>query len=196
MNSLFIDTTGKYLTLILESNNIVLGHYHLDGERKHTELTVPTIKKLLDEQHLKLKDLTALYLTMGPGSYTGIRVPITIAKILKTINPDFKVYTINSLLYQAGLDNCISMIDAKGGQFYFAIYQNGQEIIPIQLLTLENCREISQQFSGYEIREDLLEFDYLNNYLNLKPYFILNETVDDLIPLYFKKAVESNETNR
>ncbi|WP_425379589.1 tRNA (adenosine(37)-N6)-threonylcarbamoyltransferase complex dimerization subunit type 1 TsaB [Spiroplasma endosymbiont of Stenodema calcarata] len=189
MINLFIDTSTDFLTLILEQDNKVLGKVHQNNARRHTEETLPAISKLLKEHHLKLKDVNHFYLTEGPGSYTGIRIPMTIVKTVKVINPAVKVLVINTLLYQAGLENVVSMLDARGGQRYFAVLSNGQEVIPSQIIDYETCLEISKQFPGYQFRSDLQDIDFVNNYQMLKPLFHLVPDIFMLEPRYIKKAL-------
>ncbi|WHQ37540.1 tRNA (adenosine(37)-N6)-threonylcarbamoyltransferase complex dimerization subunit type 1 TsaB [Spiroplasma sp. SV19] len=189
MLNLFIDTSTTFLTLILEQDNKILGHVHQNNARRHTEETLPVINELLAKYHFKLKDVNHFYLTAGPGSYTGIRVPMTIVKTIKIINPTVQVSIINTLLYQAGLDNVVSILDARGGQRYFAVLSNGQEIIPSQVIDYETCLEISKQFPGYQFRSDLQEIDLCQNYQALKNHFHLVDDIFVLEPRYIKKAL-------
>ncbi|WP_338963697.1 MULTISPECIES: tRNA (adenosine(37)-N6)-threonylcarbamoyltransferase complex dimerization subunit type 1 TsaB [unclassified Spiroplasma] len=188
MLNLFIDTSTDFLILILEQDEQVLGHVHQNNARRHTEETLPAINKLLATYHFQLKDVNHFYLTTGPGSYTGLRIPMTIVKTIKIINPDVKVSVINTLLYQAGFDSVVSMLDARGGQRYFAVISNGQEIIPSQVVDYETCLEISKQFPGYQFRSDLQEIDPVQNYQLLKNHFHLVDDIFALEPRYIKKA--------
>lgn len=188
MINLFIDTSTDLLTLILEQDEQVLGQVHQNNARRHTEETLPAINKLLTTHHLQLKDVNHFHLTTGPGSYSGIRIPITIVKTIKIINPNVKVSVINTLLYQAGFDNVVSMLDARGGQRYFAVISNGEEIIPCQVVNYETCLEITKQFPGYQFRSDLQEINPVQNYQILKHHFHLVDDIFDLEPHYIKKA--------
>ncbi|WP_424526093.1 tRNA (adenosine(37)-N6)-threonylcarbamoyltransferase complex dimerization subunit type 1 TsaB [Spiroplasma endosymbiont of Glossina fuscipes fuscipes] len=189
MLNLFIDTSTDFLTLILARDEQVLGQVHQNNARRHTEETLPAINKLLATYNLQLKDVNHFYLTVGPGSYTGIRIPMTIVKTIKIINPVVKVFVINTLLYQAGLDNVVSMLDARGGQRYFAVISNGQEVIPSQVIDYETCLEISKQFPGYQFRCDLQDINPVQNYQLLKNHFELVDDIFVLEPRYIKKAL-------
>ncbi|WP_368487111.1 tRNA (adenosine(37)-N6)-threonylcarbamoyltransferase complex dimerization subunit type 1 TsaB [Spiroplasma sp. DGKH1] len=192
MLNLFIDTASKYLTLILEQDDQLIDHLHIIGERKHTEQTIPAINALLAKHHYKLKNVNNFYLTKGPGSYTGVRVGVTIAKTIKTINPLVKVYLITSLLYQVGRIDAVSLLDAKGGKFYFAVVSKGNEVIPSQVLDEPTILEIAKQYPEFPIIKNQLDdpqFDYLNNYFNLKNKFELIKDINEIKPLYLKKAV-------
>ncbi|APE75149.1 tRNA (adenosine(37)-N6)-threonylcarbamoyltransferase complex dimerization subunit type 1 TsaB [Spiroplasma citri] len=187
MLNLFIDTSTDFLILILEQKQKIIGQVHENHTRRHTEATLPVIKQLLSAYQLKLKDINNFYLTTGPGSYTGVRIPMTIVKTIKIINSAINVYTINTLLYQAGLDNVVSMLDARVGKRYFAVISNGTEVIPGQVLDYETCIEITKQFPGYEFRYNLQEIDFVQNYLVLKDHFKLVTDIFALEPQYLKK---------
>ncbi|WP_374696602.1 tRNA (adenosine(37)-N6)-threonylcarbamoyltransferase complex dimerization subunit type 1 TsaB [Spiroplasma endosymbiont of Polydrusus formosus] len=187
MLNIFIDTSTDFLILILEQNEKIIGQVHHNNARRHTETTLSTIMKLLSEHKLKLQDINNFYLTSGPGSYTGVRIPMTIVKTIKVINSVVKVYTINTLIYQAGLDNVISTLDARGEKYYFAVVSNGTEVIPSQLLDYETCLDIIKQFPGYEFRCDLQIVDLGQNYLALKKHFRLVDDMTTLEPQYLKK---------
>ncbi|UZQ31128.1 MAG: tRNA (adenosine(37)-N6)-threonylcarbamoyltransferase complex dimerization subunit type 1 TsaB [Spiroplasma phoeniceum] len=187
MLNLFIDTSTDFLILILEKEQKIIGQVHQNHARRHTEATLPTITQLLGQHQLKLKDINNFYLTTGPGSYTGVRIPMTIVKTVKVINPAINVYTINTLLYQAGLDNVVSTLDARSGKRYFAVISNVVEVIPRQVIDYETCIEITKQFPVYEFRYDLQEIDFVQNYLVLKKHFTLVEDIFALEPQYLKK---------
>lgn len=187
MLNLFIDTSTDFLILILEKNNKIIGKIYQNNMRCHIEKTLPTIKKLLNFNKLKLKDINNFYLTIGPGSYTGIRIPIIIIKTIKIINNIINVYVINTLIYQAGLDNVISMIDAKGGKWYFAVINDGVEIIKSQLFDYKICLKIINKFPNYKIRCDLRKINFIKNFIVLKKHFKLVKNILYLEPKYLKK---------
>lgn len=186
MINLLIDTTNKYLILILEINDKVVDRVKIIGERIHTEQTNDQIDILLANNNLALSEVNNFYVVVGPGSYTGVRVGLTIVKTIKTINPKIKVYTINSLLFQAADKKVVSMLDAKSDKVYFAIYDNKNETIALQLLDNQTAVEIAEQFTDFEIIKDYENIYEIYNYLALKSSFTLIEDVNYLNPIYLK----------
>ena len=82
MNVLFIDTTN---------NNEVTVGLKIDGKEfitkkpldtRKAQVVLPMIEELLKELQLNLKDITAIEVNPGPGSFTGIRVGLSIANTL------------------------------------------------------------------------------------------------------------------
>ncbi len=187
--NLFMDTSNNTLILILEQENKIVDSLYLQNQNKISDIALEELQKILQKNGLNLKDITNIYLTKGPGSYTGVRVAVTIAKTLKTINNSFKVYLISSLFFQAGLDSAVSILDAKGGKVYIGIYDNGICIIQDQLIPLEILEDFIENFQKFVIKKDYLDLDYVSSYLKLKHLFEEATDVEQIEPLYIKSFI-------
>lgn len=82
MNTLFIDTS--------DNKEIIVG-LRIDGKEqvskqkiglKKTQITLPMIEKLLNQNSIDLKDINQIMVNTGPGSFTGLRVGMSIANTL------------------------------------------------------------------------------------------------------------------
>ena len=124
---LSIDTTTKKASVaIFKDKKIILNE--IDNEITHSEKLLPLIDKTLKDSNSKLSDVDCLALTIGPGSFTGIRIGIaTIKAIAKVINK--KIFGITSLeLLALGFINTshkyiLSTLDAKHNRVYFELYE-------------------------------------------------------------------------
>lgn len=78
---LTIDTSKQEETTValLSKNKQVAT---LTEKKVNTQLVLPLIEKMLAEQHMKLSDITEIEVNIGPGSFTGLRVGITVATTL------------------------------------------------------------------------------------------------------------------
>ena len=81
-NWLVIDTAGRIGRVGLVRGDAVVGTAALDAARRHARDLTPAVGGLLDAARLKPADLTGVIVSIGPGSYTGLRVGITAAKAL------------------------------------------------------------------------------------------------------------------
>ncbi|QEH61496.1 tRNA threonylcarbamoyladenosine biosynthesis protein TsaB [Spiroplasma chinense] len=187
--NLFIDTTNNNLILILENKNQIIDSVYKTNQMRISDIVMDELKNMLDKNNLKIKEIDSVYCSNGPGSYTGVRVGITIAKTLKILNPSLKVFTLSSLAFQAGNDNVISLLDAKGKKFYIGIYESGVCKIADQLIPEDYLEEFKDQFGDFEIRSDYKDIDYINNYLSLKEKFELNDDVEKIEPIYIKNFI-------
>ena len=137
MYSLVIDTSTKYLYIALVKDNEILGEKVFEGSRNHAGNSVYQIDLLLKEHNLKTSDLDSVYCGYGPGSYTGVRISVTIAKMLASFS-DINLYGISSLfLAGSGYDNTnvAVMFDARRGNSFCACY--GENLIEDKLRSNE-----------------------------------------------------------
>ena len=137
MNSLIIDTSTKYLYIALVNDDKVLAERIFEGSKNHAGNSVYQIDLLLKEFGLKTSDLDNVYCGYGPGSYTGVRISVTIAKMLASFS-DINLYATSSLyLAGSGYDNknVAVMFDARRGNSFCACF--GGNIIPDKLRSNE-----------------------------------------------------------
>ncbi len=124
MINLILDTSTKYLYIALVKDEVILGEKLFEGSKNHAGNSVYQIDLLLKEHNLKVIDLDNVYCGYGPGSYTGVRISVTIAKMLASF-ANVNLYGISSL-YLAGSgydnENVAVMFDARRGNSFSACY--------------------------------------------------------------------------
>ncbi|ABC01572.1 tRNA (adenosine(37)-N6)-threonylcarbamoyltransferase complex dimerization subunit type 1 TsaB [Mycoplasma capricolum] len=186
--NLFIDTTNWKLIYILEKDDQIIDSLIILNNKKLSDIAILKLNEFLLKNKLTIKDLKAFYLTIGPGSYTGVRVGLTIVKTLKVLNNNFEVFIINSLLYQAGLNNVISCIDARSNKYYISVYNNAKQLLDISLIEQNQIDDLLFKYKDFELVNDY-EFDYIKHYLDLKKFFINIKDDNQLNPLYIKSFI-------
>lgn len=132
MTSLFIDTSTKFITLSIIKDNKQCYFFH---EKVFEELSVkilPLISDALKQCNLKAHDINKIYIVTGPGSFTGIRIGLTIFKVIAwTLKID--IVPISSLELIASTktdtDYIVPCIDARRGNCYIAIYNENLDMI-------------------------------------------------------------------
>ncbi|AXK50838.1 tRNA (adenosine(37)-N6)-threonylcarbamoyltransferase complex dimerization subunit type 1 TsaB [Spiroplasma alleghenense] len=186
---LFIDTCNNNLVFLLIQNNKIIDEIILKDNKRISDIFQSNLDDLLKRNSVKLKEIKSIYITKGPGSYTGVRIGLTMGKTLFCINPVVKIFTISSLLFQAGLKNVISILDARSQKSYFGVYENGVSIIEDQILPNETVEDISKSFEGFLIVQDQIDLDYASNFLELKTKFKLVTKAEELNPNYIKNFI-------
>lgn len=184
MYKLYLDSSGAILTIVVTKDNQILETYSKPAFQKQTELALKTIDEILKKIKISLKDIDEMMITNGPGSFTGVRVAITFAKTLSVLNPKIKIFTINSLLLQAGLKKAISVISGYNNKSYLAVYDQGKEIITTQLVTEDAKQGIISDLQGYMVVSDFQNVDIAANFLSLQGEAKAINNIEDLQPLY------------
>ena len=154
MIQLFIDTATSRLIVGIYKDNKEL---YLENVEAHNDLSskvLPTIKRICDELEIKINDVDEIYVVNGPGSFTGIRVGITIAKTLAwSLNK--KIYTVSELQLQASgvkTKYIVPMIDARRGYVYAGVYnKNLKSIIKDQYIKLEELKDLLKEYDKNDL---------------------------------------------
>ena len=100
MYSLFIDTHDKNVIVVLFKDGSVFKIKNISSNNKHSQVTLPTIRDILNEANIKVKDLNEILVVNGPGSFTGERIAVTIAKTI-AYGLNIPIKTIDSLSIMA-----------------------------------------------------------------------------------------------
>lgn len=132
MIALFIDTSISFPTISILEDNKVLFNFCDEIKSDMSSKILPIIDKGLTENNIALRDVEKIFVVTGPGSFTGIRIGVTIAKTIAwTLNK--KLIPISSLEYMATTNtnkkHLIPMIDARRGNVFAGIYNNKLECI-------------------------------------------------------------------
>ena len=128
---IYIETSTALCSTALSRGGEIIAARSND-ERKHASLTAPFIKEMLDEHGLGVSDCDAVCVSMGPGSYTGLRVGVSTAKGLcfGAGIPMIGVGSLDTLVWQAidrnllpdGCRHIVPMIDARRMEVYCAVF--------------------------------------------------------------------------
>lgn len=125
MKSLIIDTHSEKLFFALDVEDIIHTKEKI-SKQSHSEIAIPTLIELLEEANITLNDLDEIIVVNGPGSFTGVRIGVTIAKTL-AYSLNIKIKTITSLEaygLSAKKEDLVVIKDTKG--YYSAKIENQQ----------------------------------------------------------------------
>lgn len=129
MQILAIDTSTEFLSLALWLDGRVLSR-DIHAGQTHSQQILPTLRELLDEAQIELKELDGIAFGAGPGSFTGLRIACGVAQGL-AFGANLRVVgvsTLQALAQQSGAEKVIACLDARMGEIYHAAYekQNGE----------------------------------------------------------------------
>ncbi|MBR5741713.1 MAG: tRNA (adenosine(37)-N6)-threonylcarbamoyltransferase complex dimerization subunit type 1 TsaB [Firmicutes bacterium] len=138
MKILAFETTGPYASVAyLEPETNTADERVATGEFTHLKSTLPLAEDLLNANGVRLADVTHIAVSRGPGSFTGIRIGMTVARTLgQVLNvPVIPVPTLESFLYFAPDEETLvcPLFDAKRSQIYAAAYrmEGGQRVTEV-----------------------------------------------------------------
>ena len=137
MISLVIDTSISIPTISIIENDSILYKYHKKIDNDMSAKILPIIDEAMSMTNYKLSNIDKIFVVNGPGSFTGVRIGITIVKTLAyALNK--KVTTLSSLEFIASTrsnhDYIIPMIDARRGNVFGAIYDKNLNCIKCDCL--------------------------------------------------------------
>jgi tRNA threonylcarbamoyl adenosine modification protein YeaZ len=125
--TLVIDSSTPTLFLGLLKQGQFLDAHVETLDRLQSEWMMPRLIDLLQRHHYLLHQVDAIVVGDGPGSFTGVRLALTLVKTLALLKPT-NVYPIQSLQLMAVHPTSAVWLDARGGRMYLGVYQ-GTKII-------------------------------------------------------------------
>ncbi|HHW69711.1 MAG TPA: tRNA (adenosine(37)-N6)-threonylcarbamoyltransferase complex dimerization subunit type 1 TsaB [Tenericutes bacterium] len=199
MISLFIDTASSNLIIYLIQDGKIVSYTNKKVNNEMSIYFFPELEKLFNNSGLKPIDVDNIFIVNGPGSFTGIRIGLTVSKIYGSLM-DKKVIPISSLELLATTDiSCdyiCSLIDARRGFVYAGLYdKNLETIIPDQHISVEELLKVIPKNKVVKF----ISYDEINNIditiPNVNILKIVNKHITDeginphsLKPNYLKKT--------
>lgn len=167
---LFIDTHTELITIALKTKENLFIKTK-ESEYSHSIYTMPMIEELFKENNLNVKDLDEIIVVNGPGSFTGIRIGLSIAKtIAYALN--LKIHTISSLkAYLISSDineEKMAVIEDNKGYYVCAFDKNNNTIVEETYL-----EENPYQYKEVDYRLDINKIiEYCNKLESENPHHI------------------------
>lgn len=153
MNILGIETSTKTGSVAVMNRHRLVCQYTLSIEVTHSERLMATVDRVLKDARMSLKDISGFAVSIGPGSFTGLRVGIATVKGLAfaTGLPVAAVPTLKALawnLYYSSYPIC-PLQDAKKKEFYAAVYRfEGASLIQTMDERAISIAELSRMMTG------------------------------------------------
>lgn len=131
MYTLYIDTHDKQIVIGLFKDGNLIGKIIKESSRNHSDYTMPLVKAILEENKITTQDLSEILVVNGPGSFTGVRIGVTIAKTL-AYTLDIPIKTITSLEMLAvsskiSSKKVITIKDIKG--VFYGIFDKDDNLV-------------------------------------------------------------------
>ena len=193
MITLCMDTSTQYLVIALIRDDQIVAKFQEKCWKKQSEELFPRLMDPMKEAGLEPEDIGQVVVSEGPGSYTGVRIAMTVAKVFCAMR-NLPIATVGTLQLFAGMEpRARVVLDARGGRVYTAVYEYG---VLSGTVEAKPCEEVKAEILGAETvigdgslvgREDHIP-DLAENFLALKDQWKYAENVHLVKPEYLKSS--------
>lgn len=193
MKTLCMDSAHKHLIFVLLEDGKVVASLAQECWKRQSETLFPMLIALMEEAKWSADDIDEVVITDGPGSYTGVRIAMTVAKVLCT-RKHIPLYCISTLQLYAGMQpNTFVMLDARSSRAYTALLDEGKFILEEGIMTLDEVKEYLKDKDVCVVGETELinlphiEVDFVENFKNMRSLARPIENIHTLTPRYLKE---------
>ena len=187
MYTVLLDSSNTNLSVGLARDNLLLENISYEAWQQQSEYMIPELNKLLEKYQVQNEEISAVMVAKGPGSYTGVRIAITIAKTM-AVALGCKLYAVSSLRVQKdGKNPSICLINARSGRSYIGVYEDNGVLLEDQIMKNDEVLKYIADHPTYSVCGDVkylgLEAKETNNVLEM---LSLKEVLDEVNPLSLK----------
>lgn len=208
MKILYVDTSSNYLYSGIVIDDSIKCEIKEELGKDLSKVALPKIIKLFDEASIAPQDLDKIMVVIGPGSFTGVRIGVTIAKTIAW-SLDIPIVPVSGLTAMA-LSNPMSdnysmpLIDARRGYVYGALYDKDMNSVVedthIELEELKNKVKNNQPITVITNNDIEISYDvvkYNPDILKIVNYIKGREEVNPHLvnPIYLKKTEAEEKAN-
>ena len=193
MYTILLDSSNINLSVGVAKDGALLKEISYEAWQQQSEYMILEINKLLEEFSVTYKDIDSIVVGIGPGSYTGVRISITIAKTM-ALACNAKVYPVSSLrILEEKNSPSICLINARSKRSYVGIYNGSETVKEDTIWTNEEVLKFINENPSYKVCGDTKYLgiegnssSVLENMVYLMPYLEPIENYLALKPVYMK----------
>ncbi len=133
MKILALECSAGPASSAVAENGVIIASDFTNVKMTHSQTLMPMVKSMLDKADLEMRDIDALAISSGPGSFTGIRIGISAIKGLAAPRkiPCYAVSTLRTIAENFRNTDCIvcAVMDARCNQVYNALFKVSDKVI-------------------------------------------------------------------
>jgi len=147
-----IDTSTKFCNLgLIEDEDIIIEHAINGSKKKHSSILLPAIKDLLETIDLKIEEINGIAVSMGPGSFTGLRIGLCVAKglcyarslpLLGISTLDAMVFPLKEIPYLI-----CPVLESKKDEIYDVVFRGGDSLHRVMDYKCEDIQSLLVRLS-------------------------------------------------
>ncbi len=196
MNYLAIDTSSKNLTVIICKDDKIYKYFDGECGVNHSVRLMPEIEKLVNQTGFDFKKADFLAVSVGAGSFTGIRIGVSTIKAMAfSYNlPALAVTSFDLIAYNEKKAKRLAVIDAGHNGYYVCGYDQTEQVLPPTYIDGEKLKELSNEYELYSSAlisgvntKVVSPVEGFINAIEIKKHFA-SKDLDLIVPLYVRKS--------
>lgn len=151
MIGILIDSSNTRLTVGISKDKCVIASIDEEAWQRQSELLVAAIDKLLKENSVKREEISYVVASKGPGSYTGVRIALTVAKVMAfALNVPLYLPSSLEVLKEDGATSiCVS--NARSKRSYVGVYEGEKAIVEDTIWTNDELLSYIKEHPTYKV---------------------------------------------
>jgi len=154
MFTLVLDSSASDLSVGFLKDGKLVCFTSYEAWQAQSEHMIPEISALMEKYEISYEMIDGIICGIGPGSYTGVRIAITVAKTA-SLALNVPVYPVSSLRILKDFDNpSICLINARSNRSYFGVFEKNKIIINDCIKTNDEVKEYIASHPNYSVCGD------------------------------------------
>ncbi len=191
--TILLDSSANDLSVGVALNDEVIASTSYYAWQKQSEYMVEELSKLLKENNIARDEIKDIMVSVGPASYTGVRIALTIAKVM-AFALNVPLYPVSSLqVLKHGNTPSICLINARSGRSYIGVYEGEKEILKDRIMDNKDVLNYVNENKKYTVcgdtdylRIDGYKADVIAEMLSLKASTKAVKDSSSVNPIYLK----------
>ena len=193
MIDIYLDSSNTSMSVGIADNDHIIAKTSYEAWQRQSEVMIPELNKLLDDNHFTKDDIASVVVCIGPGSYTGVRIAISIAKTINAAlgTPICPISSLHAL--KDGNNPSICLINARSKRSYIGVYHNDKCLLEDQTYTNEEVLVYIKNHPDYSICGEVeylglkgKQSDIIEEMFSIKKYQKPHQNPLGLKPVYLK----------
>ena len=163
MFQILLDSSSKYLSVGLAKDGKVVDRIFYEAWQRQSEMMTSELQTILKRNNIDNKSIDAVVVGIGPGSYTGVRIAVTIGKTL-AFALKTKIYAVSSLsLLRDSEKPTICVFNARSGRSYVGVYKHDKCLLNDTVLSNEELLKYISEHRDYLVNGELSHLNLISN---------------------------------
>jgi tRNA threonylcarbamoyl adenosine modification protein YeaZ len=147
-----MDTCSANAAVAVMNDKKLIGEFVISNDRTHSQVIMPLVDEMLKKCGLDISDIDVFAVSVGPGSFTGLRIGMATVKTLAQFckKPVIGISSLDSLYENCALFDGVvcPIIDARHDEVYNALYKDGKRITDYRVVSVD---QLTQELNGQKV---------------------------------------------